>query len=112
MTDTATMTVEEHPERERYEIEVDGALAGFIEYRGHTEIRALTHTEVDPAFEGRGVGGALVSRTLDDLRARHLHLIPICPFVKAYLVRHPEYLDLVEPRMRRSFDLPDPPTTA
>src|SRR4051794_7669100 len=47
-------------ERERYEITVDGELAGFAEYRGHGDTRAMTHTEVLPAFEGRGLGGHLV----------------------------------------------------
>lgn len=50
-----------------------------------------------------------IEAVLDDLRERGLHLIPICPFVTAYLPKHPEYLDLVEPRMRKSFRLPDPP---
>ena len=101
--------ITDDPEQERYEIRVDGALAGYAEYRGHTEVRALTHTEIDPDFEGRGLGGELVRHALDDLRERGLHLIPICPFVTAFLPRHPEYLDLVEPQIRRSFRLPDPP---
>jgi predicted GNAT family acetyltransferase len=105
---TAVIEVTENPELERYEIRVDGALAGFTEYRGHTDTRTFTHTEIDPAFEGQGLGSQLISRTLDDLRARDLKAIPICPFVKAFLDRHPEYLDVVDPRIRRAFGLPDP----
>ena len=55
----------------------------------------LVHTEVAPAVEGRGVGSRLVSAALDDIRARGLRLVPICPFVRAYLGRHPEYADLL-----------------
>lgn len=55
----------------------------------------LVHTEVAPAVEGRGVGSRLVSAALDDIRARGLRLVPICPFVRAYLGRHPEHGDLL-----------------
>lgn len=97
--------VTDHPERERYEIHVDGELAGFAEYRGRTDTRSFTHTEIDERFEGRGLGGELVRQALDDVRAKGLQVIPICPFVKAYLARHPEYLDLVDPRLRAAFGL-------
>ena len=97
------MNVSENAERERYEIEVDGALAGFAEYRGHTDTRTFTHTEVDERFEGQGVGSRLVHDALEDVRRQGLHVIPMCPFVRAYIDRHPEYLDLVEPNIRRAF---------
>jgi predicted GNAT family acetyltransferase len=50
-----------------------------------------------------------VAATLDDVRARGITILPVCPFVKAFLADHEEYLDLVEPRYRRAFGLPDPP---
>jgi len=53
------------------------------------------HTEVDEAVEGTGVGSQLVRVALDDLRVRGVGLVPVCPFVAAYLRRHPEYGDLV-----------------
>ena len=98
--------VTEAPERERYELTVDGELAGFDEYRGHGPTRALTHTEIDERFEGRGLGSQLVKAVLDDVRAQQLHVLPMCPFVKAYLADHHEYLDLVEPHVRAAFNLP------
>jgi uncharacterized protein len=52
---------------------------------------------VDPHFEGKGVGAALVQGVLDDVRARGLKVRPCCPFVAAYIRRHPEYEDLVAP---------------
>jgi predicted GNAT family acetyltransferase len=109
MTETDDVEVRDAPERERYELIVGGELAGFAEYRGGGESRAFTHTEVDGAHEGRGLGGILVRTALDDVRSRGLKVIPMCPFVRAYLDRHPEYLDLVDASLRRSFGLPEPP---
>jgi predicted GNAT family acetyltransferase len=55
----------------------------------------MVHTEIEPAFEGEGFGSALVSGALDDVRARGKRVRPLCPFVAAYVKRHPEYADLV-----------------
>ncbi|HVA32069.1 MAG TPA: GNAT family N-acetyltransferase [Gaiellaceae bacterium] len=85
--------VDDNPEELRYELWTDGALAGFISYTlGDGEI-TLVHTEVEPALEGRGLGSALVAGALDDVRARGLKLRSLCPFVVAYLRRHPELAD-------------------
>jgi predicted GNAT family acetyltransferase len=100
--------VSEDPAQERYELRVDGEPAGVLEYRGHGPLRALTHTEVFDAYEGRGLGSELIARTLDDLRGRGLHVLPICPFVKAFLAEHREYVDLVQPAQRAAFNLSEP----
>ncbi len=97
--------VTDNPERERYEIHVDGSLAGFSEYRGHTDTRTFTHTEVDERYEGQGIGSRLVHDALEDARAKGVQVIPLCPFVKAYMGRHPETLDLMDPRLRAAFGL-------
>jgi predicted GNAT family acetyltransferase len=89
------MTVTDRPEELRYEIEVDGVVAGFIMYRIEPGVLELVHTDVDPKWEGKGVGAALVQGALDDVRARGLKVRPYCPFVAAYIRRHPEYEDLV-----------------
>ena len=89
------MTVTDRPAELRYEIEVDGEVAGFLLYRREPGVLELVHTDVDPKWEGKGVGGALVKGALDDIRARGLKIRPFCPFVRAYLRRHPEYEDLV-----------------
>ena len=89
------MTVTDRPEQLRYEIEVDGELAGFLLYRREPGVLELVHTDVDPKWEGKGVGAALVQGALDDVRARGLKVRPFCPFVRAYIRRHPEYDDLV-----------------
>ena len=91
------MTVRDNPKELRYEIEEDGEVRGFIQYRRHSDGGlTLVHTDVEPKWEGHGVGSALVQGTLDDIRARGLTIRPLCPFVVAYLERHPEYDDVVE----------------
>jgi predicted GNAT family acetyltransferase len=89
------MDVTDNPGAERYEITVDGKLAGFVEYTVGDGVVALTHTEVDDAFAGQGVGGRLAQGTLDDLRRRGLRVSPICPFIKGYIEKHADYRDLV-----------------
>jgi predicted GNAT family acetyltransferase len=99
------ITVADVPGAQRYEIRVDGELAGYAEYRGRTRNRAFTHTEIDPRFEGQGLGSKLISAALEDARATDHTVVPICPFVHAYLAKHPEYLDLLEPHIRTAFHL-------
>jgi hypothetical protein len=89
------VTVTDRPDQLRYEIEVDGELAGFLLYRREPGVLELVHTDVDPKWEGKGVGAALVQGALNDLRARGLKVRPYCPFVAAYIRRHPEYDDIV-----------------
>jgi predicted GNAT family acetyltransferase len=91
------VTVSDRPNELRYEIEVDGEVAGFLLYRREPGVLELVHTDVDPRWEGKGVGATLVQGALDDLRARGLKMRPTCPFVRAYIRRHPEYEDLVAP---------------
>ncbi len=73
----------------------DGELVGEIVYRTAPGVIALVHTEVAPSAEGHGIGSGLVAGALDDIRSRGLHVVPVCPFVAAYLRRHPEQRDLV-----------------
>ena len=77
--------------RERYEAHLNGELAGILEYTVKRGRIALIHTEVLPVHEGQGVGSALVRFALDDARRRGLRVIAICPYVQAYLTRHPEF---------------------
>jgi len=78
----------------RFEMEVDGHVA-FILYRMQGDVIELVHTEVPPELAGRGVGTRLVRAVLDEIRARDAKLHPLCPFVDAYIARHPDYADLV-----------------
>ncbi|TDB88929.1 GNAT family N-acetyltransferase [Actinomadura sp. 7K534] len=79
----------------RYEIRLDGELAGFVTYRKRDGGISLDHTEVDPAFKGKGVGGSLARGVLDDIREKNLSVIPLCPFIKGWIDKHPDYQDLV-----------------
>jgi predicted GNAT family acetyltransferase len=81
------------PERHRYEAMVDGELAGFTQYQaaGHQDV--FVHTVVHPAFEGHGVGSAIVRGALDDVRARGRRAVPLCPFMAAWLDKHPGLYD-------------------
>jgi predicted GNAT family acetyltransferase len=88
-------------ESSRFEIRVDGKLAGFAVYRlGHGRI-SFIHTEIDDAFAGHGLGGKLVRAALDAARTRGLAVIPLCPFVRSWIQKHEDYLDLV-PEAQRS----------
>lgn len=74
---------------------LEGELAGTLTYVIKHGRIALIHTEVLPAFEGRGAAAALVRFALDSARERGLKVIATCPYVQAYLVRHPEDDDIV-----------------
>ena len=82
--------VRDNPEELRYEILRDGELLGEILYRTRPGAVVLVHTEVEPSAEGQGVGGRLVAGALEDIRSRGLRVVPVCPFVAAYIRRHPE----------------------
>lgn len=97
--------VSDNANESRYEVRVDGELAGFAQYRPRPAGLAFVHTEIDDRFEGQGLGGKLVSHALDDVSSRGLSVLPICPFVRSYIERHPEYLDLVPEEKRSSYGL-------
>ncbi|MDH6114009.1 putative GNAT family acetyltransferase [Kitasatospora sp. MAP12-15] len=89
-----SVTVKDNPSANRFEAEVDGRPAGFAQYIRGDQLVIYPHTVVDPVFEGRGIGGALARTALDDARARSLAVLATCPFIHAWMQRHPEYQDL------------------
>jgi uncharacterized protein len=91
--------VRDNRDRSRYELVVDGAVAGFVQYSMRGGRLILVHTEIDEARAGHGLASILVSGVLDDVRRRRLRIVPICPFVEGYIERHPEYDDLVDHEM-------------
>lgn len=91
----ADIEVHDELHDERYEALVDGTLAGFTAYRERDGVRVFIHTEVFEGFEGRGLGTAMVAAALADTRAKGLRVEAACPFVRAYIERHPDVADVV-----------------
>jgi predicted GNAT family acetyltransferase len=106
MAPAADISVVDVPDRSRFEIRVDGEVAGFTEYRRRPGLIAFIHTLTDPRFEGQGLASDLVRTALSEARSQGLSVLPFCPFVRAHIARHTEYLDLVPEDMRARFDLP------
>lgn len=87
--------VNHHAAASRFEARLGDELAGFAQYQLTDDLYVFTHTEVDPAHEGEGVGGALARAALDHVRAEGTRkVLPICPFIEAWMRRHPDYADL------------------
>jgi predicted GNAT family acetyltransferase len=93
------------PDRSRFGVRVDGELAGFAEYRRHSDVVAFTHTLIDAGFEGQGLGSRLVREALSQAGASGLSVLPFCPFVRGYIAAHDEFLDLVPGVMRAKVEL-------
>ena len=89
------IAVRDNPSELRYELLLDEQVVGEILYRLTPDALVLLHTEVLPSLEGKGLGAQLVAGALDDIRARGLHVVAVCPFVRAYIRRHRDYGDLV-----------------
>jgi predicted GNAT family acetyltransferase len=91
-----SLTVVDNSEKSRYEARLGDVVAGYSAYQNAASIVIIEHTEVDPAYEGQGIGGALVKGALDDIRAQGGRtVLAVCPFVRTWLGRHPDYQDLV-----------------
>ena len=87
--------VDDH-DKHRFEGWVDGKLAGFAEYQQTEELIVFTHTEVDDAYEGQGVGSAIAAHALAAVRDAGTHkVLPLCPFVSGWIARHREFAPLV-----------------
>jgi predicted GNAT family acetyltransferase len=84
------IVIRDNPEKQRYEALVKGAVAGFVDYRDRGR-RIFVHTEVDKAYGGRGIGNRLAAGALDLAREAGLRVVPRCPFIRAFIARHPEY---------------------
>ncbi|MGI5215366.1 GNAT family N-acetyltransferase [Plantactinospora sp. CA-290183] len=90
------LLVQDNPAQRRFEILLDDSLAGFIGYQVESGTTVLVHTEVDPGFEGQGVGSRLAAGTLDQLRERGDTVRITCPFLLTFVERHPEYASIVD----------------
>ncbi|WP_248305584.1 GNAT family N-acetyltransferase [Agromyces sp. H66] len=89
----SVITIDRNEEANRYELKLDGELAGFAEYRTAPGRVTFHHTLVFPEHEGKGLGSRLAKRVLDDAVERGETIVPRCPFIAAYLRRHPGVYD-------------------
>jgi predicted GNAT family acetyltransferase len=93
----ATPDISNDPDRSQYELRVDGKVAAIAQYRMEGGAVAFTHTEVDSAYEGQGLGSKIAAYALDDIKRRGLKAIPRCKFIAGYIARHEkEYGALVQ----------------
>jgi len=105
MADTdSSPSVTDVPDQHRFEVRLDGELAGFAVYHRRGGRIYLVHTEVDPAFEGKGMGSALAKGVLDAERATGEPVVPLCPFMRSYIDRHPDDAVLVDKDMLARID--------
>lgn len=88
--------VRDDEDNHRYVLELDGKVAGFTVYHLRGGRYYFVHTEVETGHEGEGLGSILVRGALDDVRARGETIVPLCPFVAAWLTRHPDYQNLID----------------
>jgi len=86
----------------QFEMEVDGQKAVIV-YQEHHFTTTLLHTEVPPALEGKGVATAIIEKTLAYLEKNHFRVIPLCPFVVAYIKRHPEWKMILDESVSNKF---------
>lgn len=90
--DRDDVSVRHVPERRRFELLVGGTVIGAAHYVPHDAPsggqRIFFHTVVDDEYSGQGLGGRLVTAALDDTVAAGLAIVPVCPYVAAFLKRH------------------------
>jgi hypothetical protein len=94
-TQQTDVVVERNDARHRYEAQIDGQLAGYLEYREREDEILLIHTETLEGFQGRGVASALARYAMDDVRARGVRAVALCPFLRSWLTKNPQYNDVV-----------------
>jgi hypothetical protein len=97
--------VTDNAQRSRWEARLGDEVAGFLAYEHRDGEVALMHTVVDPAHEGQGVAGRLVQAAVDAAREQGTPVLPYCSYVRGWLGRHPEAVDLVPAERRGEFDL-------
>ncbi|MCP2285837.1 hypothetical protein APR04_004773 [Promicromonospora umidemergens] len=96
MTDEPQVTVADNPEKSRFEVSIDGTLAGFAAYEVDSGTVTFVHTRVFEEYEGQGLAGRLAKESLAMVRAAGGTVVPECSYIRAYVRKHaPEYDDLL-----------------
>jgi len=93
--------VRDNAEKHRFEIDLGDGSFAIAQYTLPEGKIMITHTEVPPAHEGKGIASFLVRTALASARERGLKVIPICPFVAAYIKKHAEEQDLLDSAYRK-----------
>jgi predicted GNAT family acetyltransferase len=96
-------TVRDNPERGRFEIWVDGELAGYSEYQSAAQSVIVAHTEIEKGHEGQGLASVLVREMLESIRESGRKVIPLCEFTAGFIRRNQEFIDLVPPNLAAQF---------
>lgn len=99
MDRTQDLSVTNNTEAQRFEAQL-GDDRAVAEYHLKNDVIIFTHTEVPEVMEGKGVAGKLIKTALDTAKAEHYQVVPLCPFVAAYIKRHPDYRNLVMSRFQ------------
>jgi uncharacterized protein len=94
---SSDVTVRNDPEACTYDAVIDDHVAGSIVYELKGSRAVISHTIIEPEQRGRGIATALARGALDDLRARGLKVTNYCRFMSAFIEKHPEYADVVDP---------------
>ena len=92
------------PDRSRYEVRLDGTLAGFAQYVRRGGRTFFVHTEIDPSFEGKGLGSKLAAGALGAERDAGAKVVPLCPFIRSYIDRHPDEMANVDQALLARID--------
>ncbi|MFT4011632.1 MAG: GNAT family N-acetyltransferase [Nocardioidaceae bacterium] len=101
MADRLHVNIVDNPEHHRVEARTDeGGLAGFAQYYVRDGAYVFFHTEVDSAYEGQGIGSQIAAGVVEFVRGRGFPIAPECPFIHAYMRKHPETLDLLAPSFK------------
>jgi|tagenome__1003787_1003787.scaffolds.fasta_scaffold20378820_2 uncharacterized protein len=104
-TPTNVADIRDNTEDRRFEIWVDGELAGFTTYVLRSGVISFLHTELDSRFQGRGLGQQLIAAALRSARQRALKVLPFCPYVRSFIAQNSEFSDLVPEQDRARFNL-------
>ena len=94
---TNAATVQQVEAEQLYEIQVDGRRAGIVAYRDHGDQRVFYHTEVDDAYAGQGLASQLVREALTESQGQGKRIVPVCPYVAAFLKKNTEFADAADP---------------
>jgi predicted GNAT family acetyltransferase len=88
----------------RYELRIDGKLAGLAAFLDHDGQRVFHHTEVDNAYRGHGLSTVLIEQALADAKASGMRIVAVCPAVAAYLGKHDGFADVTDPVTDETMD--------